>query len=67
MKKYEYVRMKYKLWDGEYIHKDETGKSTYREIINDYAERGYRFAGTVPIKSDGHFIIEYDLVFEIEE
>ena len=33
MKKYEHVRMKYKLWDGEYIHKDETGKSTYREII----------------------------------
>lgn len=67
MKKYEYVRMKYKLLNGEFIHKDENGKSTYREIINDYAARGYRFVGTVPVESNGYFICEYDLVFEIEE
>lgn len=68
MKKYEYVRMKYKMWDGVYIHKEEKGKLNHREVIDDFAARGYRFVGTVPVSVEGYGRIrEFDLVFEIDE
>lgn len=60
MKRYEYVS----------INSDLVGLSGfegYREIIDDYASRGYRFVGYVPTTVTMHGkLVEIDLVFEID-
>ena len=62
MKKYEYVRVVTSggLFGGEL--------QKHREIIDEYAERGYRYAGFIPTYMTSHGKIEaMDLVFEIEQ
>lgn len=67
MKKYEYVRMKLKPFDSKYSRRDGNDE-THRDVIGEFAARGYRFVGIVPVRSDSYGRIkEYDLVFEIEE
>ena len=61
MFKYEYVRI---YNDGFFGAKF----TQHREIIDEYAQKGYRYAGFVPVKSDGHGkITEIDLIFEKQE
>ncbi|MCQ2549952.1 MAG: DUF4177 domain-containing protein [Lachnospiraceae bacterium] len=63
MKQYEYVRITPK---GAFVEKFEF----HREIIDDYARRGYKYVGYIPTKIAGYgYITEMDLVFEkdIEE
>lgn len=68
MKKYKYVRMKCKTFGSTYSHKGENGKLNHREVIDDFAARGYRFVGTVPVNVECYGRIrEFDLVFEIDE
>ena len=62
MKRYEYVTIA--------CHGFLAGVfETHREIIDDYASRGYRYAGFIPTKQRNGFIVEIDLIFEqdIEE
>ena len=60
MFKYEYVQI-----DNEALIASKFTK--HRDIIDEYAKRGYRYAGFVPIKSDGYGRIkEMDLIFEKE-
>ena len=71
MKKYKYVRMKAKTSDmglfAKYVHQG-ADLETHRDVIDRYAARGYRFVGTVPVKSVARgFLVDYDLVFEIDE
>lgn len=58
MKKYEYVQV--------HINKFVGAKSEeHRQIINDYAARGYRYVGYIPtIISDYGKIKDMDLIFE---
>ena len=58
MVKYEYVTIKSEKWFG--------GKFTqHREIIDEYAEKGYRYVGYIPIKLTEHGRFkEMDLIFE---
>ena len=38
------------------------------EIIDEYAAKGYRYVGYIPVEMTGHGqILEMDLIFEIEE
>ena len=61
MYKYEYVKV-----DNEAIMASKFTK--HRDIINQYAEKGFRFAGFIPIKSDGYGRIkEMDLIFEKQD
>ena len=61
MKKYEYVSVKM----GSFLCSELLGK--HREIINGYAEKGYRYAGYIPTKiENGGRIMEIDLIFEID-
>ena len=60
MKKYEYVHIK----TGRFIG---ARSEEHREIINEYAAKGYKFVCYIPTKmSDYGKILEMDLVFEIE-
>ena len=61
MVKYEYVTIDNEKWVG--------GKFTqHREIINDYAKKGYKYVGYIPTKlSDMGKFTEIDLIFEIQE
>ena len=59
--KYEYVNVKNaNFW---------TAKSfEHREIINDYAQKGYRFVCFIPTTIEGYGrITSFDLVFEKNE
>ena len=62
MFKYEYVTI---------VHESVLGYSKFgehREIINEYAEKGYKYAGFVPVKSDDRGkLIKIDLIFEKQE
>lgn len=60
MKKYEYVNI--------HIGKLVGAKSEeHRGIIDEYAAKGYRYAGYIPTKLDDFGKIkDIDLVFEIE-
>ena len=62
MKKYEYVSVKAK----NNVVKDAVF-SGYKEIISEYAEKGYRYVGFIPslIGPSGKIVI-IDLVFETE-
>lgn len=61
MKKYEYVSVK--LENSPWSLKTEQ----HREIIDKYAEQGWRYVGYIPTNfgSNGR-IIHIDLIFEIE-
>lgn len=60
MKKYEYVRL--------HINKFIGAKSeAHRQIIDDYAARGYRYVGYIPTEiSDYGKIKDLDLIFEMD-
>jgi len=60
MKKYEYVRV--------HINRFVGAKSEeHRQIIDDYAKRGYRYVGYVPTAmTDYGKIKDMDLVFELD-
>lgn len=60
MKKYEYVNI--------HIGKFVGAKSEeHRSIIDEYAAKGYRYAGYIPTKLDDFGKIkDIDLIFEIE-
>lgn len=61
MFKYEYVKV-----NNEAIMSSKF--TQHRNIIDQYAKRGFRYAGFVPIKSDGYGRIkEIDLIFEKQE
>jgi len=62
MKQYKYVEMKHKLLGG-YVSKKYDNASP-REVIDMFAENGWRFVSMVPKLSDGGRITIYDLVFE---
>lgn len=61
MYKYEYVK----------IHNDKLVSSVFtkhRAVIAEYAEKGYRYVGFIPIKSNSAGKIrEMDLIFETQE
>lgn len=58
---YEYVKIK----GGKFLKSDFT---EYRKIIDEYSQRGYRYAGYVPtiFMARGE-LMEIDLIFEMEE
>lgn len=60
MKKYEYVQV--------HISKFIGAKSEeHRQIIDDYASRGYRYVGYIPtVLTDYGKIKDIDLIFEID-
>lgn len=61
MFKYEYVTI-----DNESLMSSKF--TEHREIISEYAKKGYRYVGFIPTKSDGYGRIkEIDLIFEKEE
>ena len=58
MKKYEYVSVRTNRFFGAKSDK-------HREIIDEYAEKGWRYVGFIPTKmSDYGKLKEMDLVFE---
>lgn len=60
MKKYEYVN----IHIGKFIG---AKSEEHRRIIDEYAAKGYRYAGYIPTKLDDFGKIkDIDLVFEIE-
>lgn len=63
MKKYEYVNVEYKTKDIIMVSVSE-----HREIIEKYANEGYRYAGMIPteISAKGYFR-KIDLIFEKDE
>jgi len=63
MKKYEYVTVKLK----NNVVKDATLEE-HRKVIDDYAAKGYSYAGYIPtrIGASGK-IIEIDMIFEADE
>lgn len=64
MKKYEYVSLTATIFSGDYLTEE---KKTAREVIDEYAEKGYRYAGIAPLYITGDGIRAFDLVFEKEE
>lgn len=61
MKKYEYVNMKI----GKFIG---AKSEEHRQIIDEYASKGYRYVGYIPTDiSDYGKIKSMDLIFEIDE
>lgn len=60
MKKYEYVNVKI----GKFIG---AKSEEHRQIIDEYASRGYRYVGYIPTKIREHGAIKsMDLIFEID-
>jgi hypothetical protein len=61
MYKYEYVTI-----DTEKIFGAKF--TQHRDVINEYAKKGYRYVGFIPTKiSDPGKFLEIDLIFESEE
>ena len=61
MKKYEYVNISI---DNFFLG---SGSEKHRQIIDEYAAKGYRYVGYIPTKITSHGkIVEMDLIFEIE-
>lgn len=60
MKRYEYVNIHVgQIWGAK--------SEEHRDIIDEYAEKGYRFVGYIPTNMNGYGKIEdIDLVFEID-
>lgn len=62
MKKYEYVTVKLK----NNVVKDAT-LDEHRKVINEYAEKGFAYAGFVPTRlGPSGKMVEIDLIFETE-
>ena len=62
MKEYEYVSVKYKMLETFTLG---NGISEHREIIDDYAARGYRYVDSIVTEVDNSARIrKVDLVFE---
>ena len=61
MKKYKYVNAKIgNFWSSK--------SEKHREIIAEYAAKGYRYVGYIPTKIETYGrIMEMDLIFEIDE
>ncbi len=60
MKRYEYVN----VYIGRLLGAES---EKHREIIDNYAERGYRYVGYIPVRiADNGKIKEIDLVFETD-
>lgn len=66
MKRYEFIRMKYKVMKSRYVTSKEDGCRDHRTVIREMAAQGYRFVGNLPIEAVGSnsYPYEYDLVFE---
>ena len=61
MKKYEYVSINI---DGFLV----AGSKKHRQIIDDYAAKGYKYVGYIPTSITSHRkIVEMDLIFEIDQ
>lgn len=61
MKKYEY----FSITIDKFFY---AGSLEYRQIIDSYAEKGYRYVGYIPTEISGHGkIISMDLIFEIDD
>ena len=61
MKKYEYVNISI---DNFFLG---SVSEEHRQIIDEYAAKGYRYVGYIPTKITPHGkIVEMDLIFEIE-
>ena len=61
MKKYEYVNDRINKFIGSLSQE-------HRQIIDEYAAKGYRYVGFIPTNiSDYGKIKEMDLVFEIDQ
>lgn len=60
MKKYEYVSVHVGRWVG-------AKSEDHRQIIDEYAKKGYRYVGYIPtVISDYGKIKDMDLVFELD-
>ena len=60
MKQYEYVNINI---NGLFT----SGSEEHRQIIDEYAAKGYRYVGYVPTNITPHGkIVEMDLIFEID-
>lgn len=63
MKKYEYVTIQYEANSLLFL-----GTMKHKEIIDKYAEQGYRYVGFIPTKLDGHGSLRnIDLIFEKDD
>ena len=61
MKKYEYVSINIDGFLG-------AGSAEHRQIIDNYAAKGYQYVGYIPTNITSHGkIIEMDLIFEIDK
>ena len=61
MKKYEYVNVNIQKFIG-------SRSEEHRQIIDEYASKGYKYVGYIPTEMTGHGqILMMDLVFEIDE
>ena len=61
MKKYEYVNINIDGFLG-------SGSEEHRQIIDEYAAKGYRYVGYIPTDITAHGkIVEMDLIFEIDQ
>lgn len=60
MKKYEYVNININSFVG-------AGSEEHRQIIDEYAAKGYRYVGYIPTNiSDYGKIKKIDLIFEMD-
>jgi hypothetical protein len=61
MKKYEYVSINIDGFFG-------AGTEEHRQIIDDYAAKGYKYVGYIPTNITSHGkIVLLDLIFEIDQ
>ena len=61
MKKYEYVNINVNTFFG-------AGTIEHRQIIDEYAAKGYRYVGYIPTDANNNGkIFEIDLIFEIDQ
>ena len=61
MKKYEYVSINNDRFLG-------AGSEEHRQIIDNYAAKGYKYVGYIPTSITSHGkIVEMDLIFEIDQ
>ena len=60
MKEYAYVRVKSKRGMVGFSFEE------HRKIIDEYAKKGYRYAGCIPVLFVFNSLQEIDLIFEIE-
>lgn len=58
MKQYEYVRIHVDSFFG-------TASEKHRAVIDEYAAKGWRYAGYIPVRVTGHGVVtDLDLIFE---